>query len=276
MGPREAAVTTVRTIETPRAALPLPDGTRSGTGYWLASLGAMLRFDFGRSRQWAPLMAIVQVMMGAGMAITYGFFYPHVSGPIGAFIATGTPTLALIPLGFVMVPAAVGQQRLEGTFDFIWSLPSPRSAQVTSMFLLYTLLSLPGMALALLVAVWRYGVDLRMSLLFVPAVLLCAMMAVSVGFGMALAIPNPMLVNLISNALIFVVLLFSPIVFPPANLPDWLFHVQQVLPFYNMAVVIRAGLTVGLVGHVATSFLVLAAWTVAGVGATAWVIGRRR
>jgi len=267
-------MTTVQAVEA--RALPLPDRTRSGFGYWLASLGAMLRFDFGRSRQWAPLMAVVQVMMGAGMAVTYGFFYPHVSASVGMLIATGTPTLALIPLGFVMVPAAVGQQRLEGTFDFIWSLPSPRSAQVTSMFLLYTLLSLPGMALALLVATWRYGVDLRVSPLFVPAVLLCAVMAVSVGFGMALAIRDPMVVNLICNALVFVVLLFSPIVFPASQIPGWLWQVQQVLPFYNMAVVIRAGLTVGLVGHVVTSFLILAGWTVAGITATGWVIGRRR
>jgi hypothetical protein len=42
-----------------------------------------------------------------------------------------------------------------------------------------------------------------------------------------------------------------------------------------MAVVIRAGLTVGVVGHVATSFLVLGAWTVAGMAATGWVVGRR-
>jgi ABC-2 type transport system permease protein len=255
--------------------LALPDRTRSGVRYWLASLRAMLRFDFGRSRYWAPLMAVVQVMMGAGMAITYGFFYPDVSGPVGTFIATGTPTLALIPLGFVMVPAAVGQQRLEGTFDFIWSLPSPRSSQVTSMFLLYTTLSLPGMVLALLVAVWRYDVDLRVSPLFVPAVLLCALMAVCVGFGMALAIPNPMVVNLITNALVFVVLLFTPIGFPPTFVPGWLFDLQQALPFYNMAVVIRAGLTVGVVDHVATSFLVLIGWTMAGVASTAWVIGRR-
>jgi ABC-2 type transport system permease protein len=52
--------------------------------------------------------------------------------------------------------------------------------------------------------------------------------------------------------------------------------VQQVLPFYNMAVVIRAGLTVGVVGHVATSFAVLIGWTIAGIAATSWVIGRRR
>jgi hypothetical protein len=35
------------------------------------------------------------------------------------------------------------------------------------------------------------------------------------GFGMALAIPNPMITNLVTNALVFLVLLFSPIVFPP-------------------------------------------------------------
>jgi ABC-2 type transport system permease protein len=219
-------VTTLQTIHTPSVPLELPETTRSGVRYWLTSLRVMLRFDFGRSRYWAPLMAIVQVMMGAGMAITYGFFYPDVSGPVGTFIATGTPTLALIPLGFAMVPAAVGQQRLEGTIDFIWSLPSPRSAQITSMLLLYTVLSLPGMVLALVVAAWRYHVDLRVSLLFIPAVLLCAVMAVCVGFGMALVIGNPMVVNLITNALIFVVLLFTPIVFPPTHVPGWLFHLQ--------------------------------------------------
>jgi hypothetical protein len=36
----------------------------------------------------------------------------------------------------------------------------------------------------------------------VPAILLCALMTISVGFGMALAIPNPIVVSLITNALI--------------------------------------------------------------------------
>jgi ABC-2 type transport system permease protein len=181
------------------AAVPLPSSTRGGMPYWFASLRHMLRFDYGRMRQWAPMMAVIQMLMGAGMAIMYGFFYPHVTDTVALYIATGAPTLALIPLGFVMLPSAVSQQRLEGTFDVIWSLPAPRTAQATSTFLLYTLLSLPGMVLALLLAVWRYGIDLQINPLLVPAVLLCALMAVSVGFGMALAIPNPLVVNLISN-----------------------------------------------------------------------------
>jgi ABC-2 type transport system permease protein len=85
-----------------------------------------------------------------------------------------------------------------------------------------------------------------------------------------------MLTNLVTNALIFVVLLFTPIVFPASQLPDWLFAVDRALPFYNMAEVIRAGLTTGLVTDLASAYLILAGWTVAGWGMTAWVVGRRR
>jgi hypothetical protein len=42
-----------------------------------------------------------------------------------------------------------------------------------------------------------------------------------------------------------------------------------------MANVIRAGLTEGLVADVATSYLVLAGYTLVSVLVAAWVIGRR-
>lgn len=92
----------------------------------------------------------------------------------------------------------------------------------------------------------------------------------------ALAIRNPLLINLITNALIFVVLLFSPIVFPPSHFPAWLLTIDRALPFYNMAEVIRAGLCYGLVTDLTRSYLILLGWTVAGWSMTAWVVGRRR
>jgi ABC-2 type transport system permease protein len=256
--------------------LPLSTVTRSGPGYWLASLRSMTRFEMGRARQWAALMVLVQILMGAGMALMYGFFYPRISPETALYITTGTPVLALIPIGFVLVPASVGQEKTAGTFDFTWSLPVPRSAQAVATFLLFTVLSLPGAVLALAVASWRYGVRLDVSPLIVPGVLLSALMAISVGFGMALAISNPLLINLITNALVFVVLLFSPIVIPASHFPEWLLAVDQALPFYNMAEVIRAGLSVGLVTDLTRSYLILLAWTMAGWAMTAWVVGRRR
>jgi len=259
------------------ASPPTPASlTRSGIGYWLASLRSMMRFDIGQMRQWAGLLLVIQTMMGAGMAVMYGFFYPRVTPSTAVYITTGTPALALIPLGFLMVPVNVARERLEGTFDFIWSLPVPRSAQATSTFLLFTGLSLPGAVLALIVAALRYGVHLSVSPELLPAALLCALMAISVGYGMALAISDPLYVNLITNALIFVVLLFSPIVIPASHFPVWLLACDRVLPFYNMAELIRSGLTQGLVTDLTRSYLILLAWTVVGWAITAWVVGRRR
>ena len=248
----------------------------SGVEHWFRSLGLMMRFDAGRAREWAAMMAVIQVMMGAGMAFMYGFFYPVVTPTIALFIVTGTPTLALIPLGLVMVPTGVSEQKVEGTFDFIWSLPAPRSAQAASTFVLYTALSIPGMVVAVVIAAWKYGVTLSVSPAIVPAVLLSSLMAISVGFGMALAIKSPIVVNLITNTLVFVVLLFSPIVFPASHLPPWLMDIHRFLPFYAMAQVVRAGLTDGIVVDVARSYVVLVIWTLIGWGLTASVIARRR
>ena len=142
--------------------LPLTTVTRSGPGYWLASLRSMTRFEMGRARQWAALMVVIQILMGAGMALMYGFFYLRITYSTGLYITTGTPALALMPIGFALVPASVGQEKLAGTFDFTWSLPAPRSAQAVATFLLFTVLSLPGAVLALAVASWRYGIR-RMS-----------------------------------------------------------------------------------------------------------------
>ena len=252
-----------------------PPVVESGVAHWFRSFGLMMRFDAGRAREWAAMMAIVQVFMGAGMAITYGFFYPVVTPTIALYIVTGTPTLALIPLGLVMVPIGVSQQKVERTFDFIWSLPAPRSAQTASTFVLWTALAIPGMVVAVAIAAWRYGVALTVSPSIVPAVLLSALMAISVGFGMALAISSPVVVNLITNTLIFVVLLFTPIVFPISQLPSWMATVHHLLPFYAMAQIVRAGLTTGIVTNVAWWYLVVIVWTVFGWGLTAWVVARR-
>lgn len=258
-------------------AATVPDGSvlRHGPGAWLRGTADMMRFEWANIRPWAAMIFVVQIMMGVGMSLMYGFFYPHVDATTAMLIATGVPTLALVPMGFVLVPSGVSSQRMAGTFDFIWSLPVPRSAQVTASFVINGLLAMPGTVLALLVGAWRYDVDLHLSLVLLPAVLLSTVMCVSVGYGMALAVPNPLVVNLITNAIVFLVLLFTPIVYPASNLPTWYMRVHEVLPFYPMAQLIRAGLTEGVVTDVTGPFVVLGVWTVLGGALTAWVVGRR-
>jgi ABC-2 type transport system permease protein len=249
---------------------------RRGASYWLSGYRQMLRFDLASLRETLPFFLVIQVLMGAGMAIIYGFYFADIPPVAATFIATGAPTLAMVPVGMALVPGVVMQHKFDQTYDFLWSLPVPRLAIAASSFTLFTALALPGVALSMAGAAWRYDIDLSVSWAIVPAVLLAALMANSVGFGFAHAIPEPRITNLIVNVIIFLVLLFSPVAFPISNFPDWFAAVHRVLPFFHMANVVRAGLTHGLVDGVATSYLVVIAWTAGSWALAGWVVGRRR
>lgn len=260
----------------PPTASRVPRPAR-GAGYWLRGYATMLRFELTSQRLVLPIILVIQVVMSAGMAIMYGFYFGGtLPRPAATYITSGIPALALIPLGLTALPAVVGTQRLSGSYDFVWSLPVPRAAGAAATFTVYTLTALPGTVLALLVGGWRYNAALTVRPSIVPAIVLAALMSASVGYCMAHAIEDPRVTNLITNVLIFVVLLFSPIVVPIAQFPHWLAIVQRWLPFYHMAVVIRGGLTTGLTSDLTISYLVLGAWT-AGSWLLAWrVISRRR
>lgn len=249
---------------------------RRGPAYWLAGYRTMLRYDLASSRSWLATFGIVQVLMGAGMAIIYGFYLGDMPPAAATFLATGAPTLALVPLGMALLPSEIAVRKIEGTYDFMWSLPVPRTATAVSSFTIFTLLALPGAAVSLGIAAWRYDLDLHLSAWVIPAVLLSGLMAASVGFGIGHAVGNPGITNLITNLVIFVVLMFSPVSFPIENFPGWLAALHRVLPFWHMANVVRDGLTDGLVTSVGRSYLVLGAWIAGTWLLAAWAIRRRR
>lgn len=249
---------------------------RRGPAHWVSSYAAMLRFDLTAQRNWLPEFLLMQVMFGAGMAIIYGFYIGHLPPGAALFIVSGSPALAVMTAGILGVIMMVTERQMAGTWDFIWSLPAPRSAAVASTVTVFTLLAVPGIVVTLALADWRYGTTLTVSPMAVPALLLSSLMATSVGLGVALLIARPVVTNALANALIFVVLIFSPVQFPISRLPLWLADVHRVLPVYYLAEVLRASLTRGLVHDTALSYGVLAAWTLASWAVTAWVVGRRR
>ena len=243
---------------------------RRGPRWWLDGYTSMLRFDIVNMREWIAPFLVIQVMLGAGMAIMYGFYFVDVPPVFATFITTGAPALAIIPVGMTMVPSLVIEHKLNQTYDFLWSLPVPRMAAMLSNLTLFTLIAMPGALVTIAAAAWRYDIGLAVSWDVVPAVTLASVMGVAVGFSFAHAIKDPRLTNLVVNLIIFFITLFSPIAFPIENFPDWFATVHRVLPFYAMAQVIREGLTNGIASDVAQSYLVLAAWTV-----VCWILATR-
>jgi ABC-2 type transport system permease protein len=97
-----------------------------------------------------------------------------------------------------------------------------------------------------------------------------------IGYGLAHAIERTSLTQLLSQILAFGLLGFTPITYPIENLPSWLGSVHRVLPFYHMGVIVRGGLTKGIVADLGVSYLIVLVWTLIAIGLTALVLGRRK
>lgn len=183
--------------------------------------------------------------------------------------------LTLVTIGLVLGPQLIAQQKAEQTYDFLWSLPVPRTTAALAWVTTNLILGVPGMAVALVVALLRYDLELHVSPAIVPAVFLTLFTGTMIGYALAHAIGNPLLIGAITQLTIFLILGFSPINFPAEQLPGWLAALHRWLPLAPMADTVRAALTLGVVEEVTRSYLVLGAWAVVATGATALVLGRR-
>jgi ABC-2 type transport system permease protein len=236
----------------------------------------MVQWEFFGLLPLLPLLIIVQFLIGGGMVIGLGFLFEDIPTEQAFYLTTGGSVVALLIMGLVAAPQTVAQYKSAKTYDFVLSLPVARPILALSGLTVWMLVALPGMALALATSNYYYQLDLRVSVLVVPAALLTVLVATSVGFAFAHALPHPGATVLVTQVLVFGILVFSPINYPAERLPEWLQTVHQYLPFQHAAVVMRASLTEGLAEGVARSLAILVGWTGLSWTVTLWVLNRRR
>jgi len=221
-----------------------------------------------------PLIIGVQTVLAVGIIVGFGFLFPEVDPQTALFLATGAPTLLLLVIGLVLVPQMVSEAKTEGTYDWMRALPVPRMAFLAADATVWFLSMLPGLLVALAVARWHYELDLSVSPLVVVAVVLVGLTATGVGYAIASFVP-PMITLLLTNLLLFVALMFSPVNFPAERLPGWLQAVHEVLPITAMADVMRGTLAQDEFGLTAGPFVVLAIWCAIGFTASHLAMNRR-
>jgi ABC-2 type transport system permease protein len=221
-----------------------------------------------------PLIIGVQTVLAVGIIVGFGFLLPEVDPETALFLSTGAPTLLLLVIGLVLVPQMVSEAKNEGTYDWMRALPVPRMAFLAADATVWFLSMLPGLVVALAVARWHYDLDLSISPLVVVAVLLVGLTATGVGYAIASFVP-PMITLLLTNLLLFVALMFSPVNFPAERLPGWLQSVHEVLPITSMADVMRATLAQDDFDLTVGPFVVLAIWCAIGFTASHAAMNRR-
>jgi ABC-2 type transport system permease protein len=174
-----------------------------------------------------------------------------------------------------MVPQTVASQRTEGTFDYIWSLPVPRMAHIAADTTVMIGTTLPSIILSVILGAFRFGFSLHASLLVIPAIVLISASGCFIGYSIAFSVPKPMMVNVITQIMVFIVMMFSPVMFPVDRLPHWMQDIHMVLPIQYMADIIRGTLT-DLSVNLGKAFAITEAWCAACLAITFMLVKRRK
>ncbi|HLR96482.1 MAG TPA: ABC transporter permease [Jiangellaceae bacterium] len=212
-----------------------------------------------------PLVVVVQALLAAGIIIGFGLLIPDITPDTALFLSTGAPTVLLVTVGLVIVPQGVARARADGTFAYLRTLPIARPLLLVADLSVWLVLALPSVAVAVLVAWLRY--DLAFSFdwpLLIAAAVLVTITSTAVGYAIAVSLP-PMLAQLISQVLVFFVLLFSPVTYPASQLPSWFQVVHDVLPVRPAADLLRAGLAGDVYGMRWVDLAVVVAWCLVGL-----------
>lgn len=256
-------------------AHPLVAAGRPPSARSIVVLISLLRRQAAQAGTLFPLVIVLQTLMAAGIVIGFGFLIPGMTPETALFLSTGAPTILLFTVGLVVVPQSVARSRTDGTFEHLRTLPVPRPLLLLAELLVWAGVALPGLVIGVLVGVWRYGLELSPHWpVLIGAALLVTVMATSVGYAIAVSM-QPALAQLVSQMLVFFVLLFSPIAFPAAQLPQWLRTVHDVLPIRPGADLLRAGLAADSFPTSGRDLIVLTLWTILGVVITLRALMRR-
>jgi len=227
-----------------------------------------------RKKNYLPLMLAVQTLFTLGIVLGYPLLFPTLDRTSVYLIATGAPAISMLSVGLVALPQTIGEQKTEGSLAYMRSLPVPRLAYLAADLTVWLAIVIPGVVLGVIVGAWRFGLDLQVSPLVIPAVLLVALTSACIGYAIASVLPY-MLTVIITQAIVVFVFMFSPLTFLPSKLPAWMEIIHSILPIQAMGEVTRGTIAPNEFGLPLGAFLTLAVWCLAGFGVTYAAMSRR-
>ncbi|WP_028709051.1 ABC transporter permease [Propionicicella superfundia] len=240
----------------------------------MRQLGLMVQWQVRRSGQYLPLLVVVQVMLAVATVVGYGLLAGNPDRIAGLYLATGAPTITLITVGLVMTPQTVLQSKTEGSLDWLRTLPAPREVFLLADLVMWTLIALPGTVVGVVVGALTFGVTLSPTWWLVPSILLVSLVSASLGYAIGTLLP-PTVAQLISQVLVFTVMLFTPISYPSERLPGWARILHEWLPLEPMAQAVRAGLAPQEFSIAPRSWIVLIVWCAISVLGAGLALRRR-
>ncbi len=242
---------------------PVPAVTETKTRAAKSQLAHVFEMQARRQGGYLVVFSVIMIIIALGVVIGFSYLMDTPDRTSMLYLATGAPTIVLVMTALVTVPMQNASAKIEGYLDFVKALPVSRRLFLIADVSIWALVTVPAIVISVFVAHLLYEPGFAVSWVIVPTFVLMVLACFGIGYGYSFVMPAEAAMAL-SQVIAFTSLMFSPINFPLERLPEWLQIVQQVLPIYHMAEVMRAGLAHTTFEAQPISYIVLGIWAVVG------------
>ncbi|GHH42747.1 ABC transporter ATP-binding protein/permease [Lentzea cavernae] len=257
------------TTPVPSARPPLRERlTRGLTSFKYLWLEQMLEV---RSTWWWSLL------FGFLMPVAMVFGLTRIGGGLTdqnslLYIVSGAAVFSVATEGIATLAQRVGVVRTSGMLQYYVSLPISRTAFLAALVFSRLLLILPGLVTPIIAARLMYDADFVVSPMLLVVLPLTCLALSAVGLAIGTVVESMDVIVVITNLLIFVLLLAAPVLIPPESLPLPLRLIGYLLPPTYAAEALRHALSGDLGGMFLVDVSVLLGMTVLGLAATSrWI-----
>jgi ABC-2 type transport system permease protein len=188
------------------------------------------------------------------------------------YIVSGAAVFSVATEGIATLAQRVGVVRTSGMLLYYVSLPISRTAFLAALVFSRLLLILPGLVTPIIAARLMYDADFVLSPMLLVVLPLTCLALSAVGLAIGTVVQSMDVIVVITNLLIFVLLLAAPVLIPPESLPLPLRLIGYLLPPTYAAEALRYALSGDLGGMFLVDVAVLLGMTVLGLAATSrWI-----
>ncbi|MDO4241955.1 MAG: ABC transporter permease [Microbacteriaceae bacterium] len=188
------------------------------------------RWGLLRKKYAVGTLIAVQVMFA--FALFWGI--PMIAGPgykTDSATILGVWHLGVLAVGLTLAPQIACEAKNEGYFIFLTNYPISRFGIFCSEIISWLIISIPGLLVTPLLGAAKFGSFADFPSIWSFLLIFAAeFFYLCIGVGIALCFRLE-IVQILSQFLIMFAMLFTPILFPLANLPDFLKITHQILPF---------------------------------------------
>jgi ABC-2 type transport system permease protein len=179
------------------------------------------------------------------------------------YILTGNLVISLMFGNMDNVQSHFLFMRFNGSLDFFATLPIRRFALILAVMLSFLLLSLPSMAVTLLLGALYLHVPIAPSPLLLVVIPMCAIPLSGIGALIGSSVRTPQHGGALSLLVTLVMAALGPVVVPPGRLPQAFVLLGTLSPATYAASALRQALVGPLSGRITIDLAVLAALAVA-------------